>query len=97
MFSLYQRLLRLRRDEPVLVSGKLSDMSVTDGVLQFLRSDDNTQMRICVNLAEERREVTVEDGLVVACTDLHRQDEPLTGMVRLGPAQGLVIKVAQSS
>jgi alpha-glucosidase len=97
MFALYQRLLRLRRDEPVLVSGRLTDMSVTDGVLQFLRSDGNTRIHICLNFAEETRELSVERGIVVGCTDLHRQGEPAIGKIRLEPVQGIVIKVVHSS
>ncbi|MBS1802277.1 MAG: DUF3459 domain-containing protein [Acidobacteria bacterium] len=93
MLSLYQRLLRLRRQEPVLVSGQLTEMSAADGLLTFLRTDASGHIRFAMNLAEEAREVSVAAGTVVACTDLQRDGEHVAGTLNLQPAEALLIKM----
>ncbi|MBW8869213.1 MAG: DUF3459 domain-containing protein, partial [Acidobacteriales bacterium] len=94
MLALYQRLLRLRREEPVLVSGSLTAMSAADGVLQFLRSDGETRFRVCVNLAEDPREIACENGVIAACTNRHREGQHVSRSVTLDPAEALIIKAA---
>lgn len=95
MLSLYKRLLRFRRNEPVLVSGTLTDIVATDGVLQFHRSDGNTHFTFVMNLAAEPSSVHVGTGTIVECTDLHREGEQVSGRLQLQPAEALLIKAAR--
>ena len=95
MLSLYKRLLRFRRKEPVLVSGTLTDIAATDGVLQFHRSRGDTLFTFAMNLAAEPRSVDVGRGTIAACTDLHREGEQVSGTLKLQPAEALLIKAGR--
>jgi len=92
MLSLYQRLLRFRREEPALVSGQLTDMSATDGLLQFFRSEGSERFRFVMNLAEESRQIAVETGVIVASTSQSREGEHVRRMLSLEPAEALIIR-----
>jgi alpha-glucosidase len=95
MLALYQKLLRLRHQQPVLVSGSLTEMSAADGVLQFLRSDARNRFRICLNLADGLREIPCEEGVVIASTNPGREGQAVPRSVTLDPAEGLIIKATQ--
>jgi len=92
MLSFYQRLLRIRREEPALVSGRLTNMSSGDSVLQFLRSDGNSRFRFVMNLSEEPREILVESGAIAVCTNPRRDGEAVNGTVYVEAAEALLIK-----
>jgi alpha-glucosidase len=92
MLALYQRLLRLRRTEPVLVSGQLTEMHVVDGVLQFIRSGGGKRFRVAINLADEARQITSQSGVIAACTDMHREGEPINAEVHLKPAEAIIAR-----
>ncbi|HEY1580583.1 MAG TPA: alpha-amylase family glycosyl hydrolase [Terracidiphilus sp.] len=91
MLVLYHRLLALRRAEPVLVSGQLTDMHSTDGVLQFLRTDSSKRFKVLVNLSQEPRRIAIASGLIVAATELHRERESVRDAVQLDPAEAVII------
>ena len=93
MLSFYQRLLGIRRDEQVLVSGHLAEISAADSVLQFMRSNGNKRFRFVINLAEEPRQIDVESGVIAACTDLHRERESVSGILKIEPAEALLIEI----
>lgn len=94
MLSLYRRLLRLRRDEPTLVAGQMTEITAEDGVLQFLRWDQSARFRVCVNLSDKRREMACEDGVIVAASSTHREGERVSGRLIAEPAEALTIKLA---
>lgn len=93
MLALYQRLLRLRRAEPVLVVGQLTEMGASDGVLQFVRVDGNKRFRIIINLGEEARRIRLEAGVIAACTDLGREGETVNEAVRVEAADAMIIEM----
>lgn len=95
MLALYQKLLSLRHEQPVLVSGSLSKISAADGVLQFVRSDAKNHFRICINLAEDPRQIPCEAGVIAACTNSGREGQATNRSVTLDPAEGLIIKATQ--
>ncbi|WP_109489070.1 alpha-amylase family glycosyl hydrolase [Occallatibacter savannae] len=97
MLSLYQRLLRLRRDESTLVSGKLTELSAMDGVLRFLRSDTRARFRVCINLSDEPSEIACEDGVIAAATSARREGVRVTGSLIVAPAEAVTVKLADSS
>jgi alpha-glucosidase len=91
MLALYQRLLRLRRAEPVLVSGRIEEISSRDDVLRFVRSDANERFTVLVNLAEEARTLEVQ-GVIAACTDMSREGELVNSHLVLEPAEAAILK-----
>ena len=93
MLALYQRLLRLRRAEPVLVAGQLTDMVASDGVLQFVRSNGKRRFRVVINLSEETRRVAVEVGVITECTEMRREGEMISGAVQLESAEAVIIGI----
>ena len=93
MLALYRRLLQLRRAEPVLVSGRLAEIVADDSVLQFIRSDGKKLFRVVVNLAEEARQIEVEAGVIVGCTELSRKGESVRGAVEIQSAEAMIIEV----
>ena len=92
MLALYRRLLKLRRVERVLVSGQLSELSASDGVLQFVRSDGKKRFRVVVNLAEGAQPVAVQRGEISACTNLRREGETVEDAVELERAEAVIIE-----
>jgi alpha-glucosidase len=92
MLALYRRLLVLRRAQPVLVSGQLSEISSEDGVLQFVRSDGKKKLRVVINLAEGARRVPLQRGLICACTSLQREGEVTGNILSLECAEGVILE-----
>jgi alpha-glucosidase len=92
MLALYRRLLKLRRVERVLVSGQLSELSASDGVLQFVRSDGKKRFRVAVNLAEGTQPVAVQRGVISACTNLRREGETVEDAVELERAEAVIME-----
>jgi alpha-glucosidase len=95
MLSFYQRLLRLRRDQPTLASGQLTEIMATDGLLQFLRSDPDNRLRFLVNLVDEPRQIEIEEGVIVASTNPNREGEIVTATVAVEPSEALLIKATK--
>ena len=91
--SLYRRLLQLRRKEPVLVSGVLTDLEATEGLLQFSRSSGNANFKFVMNLGEEPRSVVALTGTISACTNRLRDGQRVNGRVELDPAEAMIIKI----
>ena len=92
MLALYRRLLALRRAQPVLVSGQLSEISSGGGVLQFVRSDSNKKFRVAINLAEAARSIPMKRGLISGCTSLCREGELTGNTLSLECAEGVILE-----
>lgn len=92
MLGFYKVLIHLRRAEPALVSGHLTDLASSDGVLQFVRSDNKKQFRIIVNLAEHSQRVIVPSGVIRACTDVRREGEAVADAVYLERAEAVILE-----
>ena len=97
MLSLYERLLRLRHQQPVLVSGQLTEMSATDGLLQFVRWGGTERFMFVMNLAEEPHSASLAAGAVMASTNLRREGEHVEGTINLQPSEALMIKVTDQA
>jgi alpha-glucosidase len=92
MLALYRRLLALRRAQPVLVSGQLSEISSGGGVLQFVRSDGKKKFRVAINLADAARSVPMKRGLISGCTSLCREGELTDNTLSLECAEGVILE-----
>jgi alpha-glucosidase len=93
IYSLYGRLIRLRREYPVLVSGKLEATETEGNVLRFARTGDGTRVLVAMNMASEAAEIRIPDAVVVACTGMDREGEVVGGVVQLRGGEGLVLRV----
>jgi glycosidase len=93
IYSLYRRLIRLRREYPVLVSGKLEATETEGNVLRFARTGDGTRVLVAMNMASEAAEIRIPDAIVIACTGMDREGEVVGGLVQLNGGEGLVMRV----
>jgi alpha-glucosidase len=93
IYSLYGRLIRLRREYPVLVSGKLEATETEGNVLRFARTGDGSRVLVAMNMASEAAEIRIPDAVVVACTGMDREGEVVGGVVQLRGGEGLVLRV----
>jgi len=92
MLMLYQQLLATRRAEPVLVSGKLENLSSSNGVLRFDRSDGRQRFIVVVNLSDETQNLDVEAGVIAACTNLQRVGETVRNGLELSSAEASIVR-----
>ena len=92
MLALYRHLIALRRAEPALVSGQLTGLAVHGEVLRFVRSDGEKHFEALINLGEQMRQVPIDEGRIVTCTELHRRGEPVSDTVDLKPAEAVLIE-----
>jgi alpha-glucosidase len=95
MLALYKHMLALRRANPALVSGRFSELSVSEAVVRFVRSDGEERFEVLLNFGEQVRRMPAQEGTVVACTVPHRIGEVVSDGVYLEPAEALIIKVAR--
>jgi alpha-glucosidase len=97
MLALYQQLLRLRRAEPVLVTGQLTEINASEGLLQFVRTNGKRRFRVMINLGEEARRIPVEAGVIAACTKLGREGDSVNEGVRLEAADAVIIETTDAA
>ena len=94
MLTFYRRLLQLRRAQPVLVSGSLTDLTGDDGVMRFVRSHATKRFVVLLNLAEQERTVVMSAGVITACTEVHREGEAVSQTAKLAPAEAMIVEVS---
>jgi alpha-glucosidase len=96
LWSLYQRLLALRRANATLQMGAYEPMdSRHDQVLCYRRFDDEGSFVIALNYASETQQVTIPDGItgrVVLSTCLDTAGPVDTQALRLRAHEGVVIR-----
>lgn len=92
MFSLYRRLLDVRRAHPALAIGDLGVASAEGAVLRYSRQLQGTHFEIALNTGAAAAETMTAGGTVVA--DTHGPGErPLEpGALKLKPDQGVLIQ-----
>ena len=65
MLSLYRALLGLRRAEPALAIGRMTDVSADDDVLVYLRHHGDRTLLVALNLSDTPRVLPVPDSIAV--------------------------------
>jgi alpha-glucosidase len=93
ILSLYRTLIRLRRGNEALISGRLECVAANGPVLGYERSNDEQHFAILLNLGHGAEKATVRHGHVVASTYLDRKDEPIDGTVSLRPSEGVIVNL----
>jgi alpha-glucosidase len=92
VLNLYRRLIRLRRENEALISGRIESPTAEGPLLRYHRTGDGTKsFVVLLNLGHEPQETAFGEGQIVISTFLDRDKELIKGNVSLRPAEGLVI------
>ncbi|MBV8912040.1 MAG: DUF3459 domain-containing protein [Acetobacteraceae bacterium] len=92
MVSLYRALLALRRANPALNMGAISDVAAQGTVLTYARSDGAARFDVMLNVSDTPAEVLVRGGAVAANTHPRPTGTVPAGRITLEPDQGLVLR-----
>jgi alpha-glucosidase len=84
-----QDLIKLRGQLPSLQTGAYQPVACGDSVWAWRRSDDTL---IAINFSHHHHEVRDVTGEVVLGTVRSREGEPVTGLLHLGPWEGVVVR-----
>ena len=98
MLTLYRRLLRLRKDMPVLQVGRYRPLErgLPEGCFAYLRSGhDEERVAVAINFSAEALATALpsSNGEVLLSSRLDRSREPLTDMLRLRPHEAAVVRL----
>ncbi len=94
ILNLYRRLLALRRAEPALNRGSITDVRAEGTVLRFCRvteQDAGKRFQVLLNLGAETASVGSAHGRVVLTTLLDGEGGVVDGLVTLEAGEGLLI------
>lgn len=99
ILSLTRRLIRLRREHPVLHTGDFERFGPTpEGTFAFRRIGPDGKLTVVLNLTDAPSVVPdAGPGRVLIGTDRHRDGTSVGSYVELGPNEGLVIELRQES
>jgi alpha-glucosidase len=102
ILTLYRRLIELRRSNPALSIGALTELKVVGNVLVYQRRHEPDHLAVLLNTAHEVCSVTrpnpTADASVLLSTLLDRRDhEPIGSEIALRPNEGLVLAFAPST
>jgi alpha-glucosidase len=97
MFTLYRRLLELRRSEPALTVGRYAPLPAEGTLLAYLREDDNRRIGIVLNLGGQPEPWHVPDGMeatdVLLTATSAPWDGPVRGAVTIPANEALVFRL----
>ncbi len=95
MLSLYRTLLRLRREHRALSWGDIYGVKPSGEsgwpVLVYRRTDGEERMKVLLNLSGEPQIASCPPGRVLVSTEVGREGKEISGDVRLGPGEGVVV------
>ena len=94
ILTLTRRLIRLRREHPVLLLGAFEPFGPTpDGTYAFHRTSPAGRLTVALNLTDAERAMPgAEPGTVLVGTDPAREGDRVDGAVQLRPNEALVIE-----
>jgi alpha-glucosidase len=94
LFSLYRRLIRLRKGSVPLRRGSYRTLAAPRGVYAYTREADGERVFVALNFTDANRQVSfgAGDGRVRFSTDHRRDGDPveLTGLT-LSPNEGVIV------
>jgi alpha-glucosidase len=93
ILSLYRELIRLRRANEALISGRLEGVSANGRVLRYERRNEHQHFAILLNLGQAHEEASFAHGHIIVSTHLDRDDEVIEGKVFLRPSEGLLVNL----
>jgi len=62
LFDFYKKLIRIRKENPVLSSGDFKFLKTDGKILSYLRQDDKNKIYVLFNLSDHESEITIPDG-----------------------------------
>jgi alpha-glucosidase len=93
ILTLYHTLIRLRRANEALISGRIDWVTVNCTVLHYERRDSDQKFAIFLNFSQEQKATVPARGRVVVSTHLDRKNEMVRGAVSLRPSEGLIVRL----
>jgi alpha-glucosidase len=93
IINLYRALIRLRRTNEALISGRIQEVAVDGSVLRYEREDHEQHFSVLLNLGHVQQEVHVAEGRIVITTFLDREDQLVAGKIALRPSEGMIVKL----
>jgi alpha-glucosidase len=94
ILHLYRALILLRRNHPVLVSGKMSSIAAENNLLRFERTGGAERFLILLNMGHEPVQAVTENGAVCMSTCLNREGERVNGAIGLRASEAMIIRLA---
>jgi alpha-glucosidase len=93
ILNLYRTLIRLRRTNEALISGRIQEVAVDGSVLRYERENHEQHFLVLLNLGHEQQDVYVAEGRSVITTFLDREDQLVAGKITLRPSEGMIVKL----
>ena len=93
IFNLYRTLIRLRRTNEALISGRIQEVAEDGSVLRYERENHQQHFLILLNLGHVQQDVYVAEGRIVITTFLDREDQLAAGKIALRPSEGMIVKL----
>jgi alpha-glucosidase len=96
-FSLYRRLITLRRARAALLRGTYHPLHATGDLLLYVRAHANERLLVALNLGNEPLRASIGDkscGTVLLSSGADRENEEVHAAIDLRPCEGLVIQLA---
>jgi alpha-glucosidase len=96
ILTLYQKLLRIRRETRTLQFGSYRRVVAEGSVLKFSRELDADKLVVTLNLSGEPAAAELPDrrsGYILVSTCLDRNMENLSGEVELRPNEGVIVRL----
>ena len=90
--ALYKALLKLRRREPVLLSGAVAAVAAEGAVLRYVRGEGAGRCAVLLNMGDAPAQV-MADGVILLSTHLDRTGERVGATLSLRPAEGCVVRL----
>jgi alpha-glucosidase len=96
MFSLYKRLIALRRRSNALTQGSYEPITATGDVLLFARSKGHERLLVALNMGNQSLSVPLENvaGSLLLSSHLDRERENIAGVLDLRPNEGVLVELA---
>ncbi len=93
ILNLYRTLIRLRRTNEALISGRIQEVAVNGSVLSYERENHAQHFLILLNFGHEQQDVYVAEGRIVITTFLDREDQLVDAKITLRPSEGMIVKL----
>ena len=92
ILRLYHALIDLRRREDALRAGDYNLLAAGDGILAYQRSLNGTSIAVVLDLEGSGGALDMGDGDILLSTRPGRTEQALTGELRLGPHEGVIVR-----
>jgi alpha-glucosidase len=95
MLLLYQRLLKLRREEVALRTGGYRELAVKDGVLAYERGEGAGRLGVALNLKGEAQEISLPkayEGAAVLLSTCEDASATASAPLVLQPDEGVILR-----